>query len=247
MTDIKDNKFVRFSDFDIAQGSQFKEFNYEQEKTPIQKRLYFLMLNGKQPRGDKESLYGWCARIGLSKSTAFGIFSKGNQNMHLSVAQTISDATGADVDWIKNGTGVPFPVYSMDEIINKQIEEAIEDQILETNINPEFDGLDTQLLQQAFDTLDKALKVTKRSMSPKAKAKFVVSLYDNLSEPGNAKIELLQECIETVEQALLDTRRIMSSSAKSELILIIYDLYYGNTAYKEAMKTTLDELIRSTS
>ncbi|WP_435717798.1 hypothetical protein [Acinetobacter baumannii] len=32
MSDIEDNKFVRFSDFDIAQGSQFKEFNYEQEK-----------------------------------------------------------------------------------------------------------------------------------------------------------------------------------------------------------------------
>lgn len=247
MIDINDNKFVSFSDFDIAQGSQFKEFNYEQEKTPIQKRLYFLMLNGKQPRGAKESLYGWCARIGLSKSTAFGIFSKGNQNMHQSVAQTISYATGADVDWIKNGTGIPFPIYSMDEIINQQIEEAM-DQVLESNnINPEFDGLDTQLLQQAFDTLDKALKVTKRNMSPKAKAKFVVSLYDNLSEPRNAKIELLQECIETIEQALFDTRRIMSSAAKSELILIIYDLYYGNSAYKEAMKTTLDELIRSTS
>ncbi|HCA5335478.1 TPA: hypothetical protein MW296_000116 [Acinetobacter baumannii] len=246
MADIKDNKFVRFLEFDIAQCSQFKEFNYEQEKTPIQQRLYFLMLNGKKPRGVKESLYGWCARIGLSKSTAFGIFSKGNQNMHMSVAQTISEATGADVDWIRNGTGVPFPVYAMDEIINKQIEEATS-QILENNFDPEFDGLDTQLLQQAFDTLDKALKVTKRSMSVEAKAKFVVSLYDNLSEPGNAKIELLQECIETIEQALLDTRRTMSSSSKSELILIIYDLYYGNTAYKEAMKTTLDELIRSTS
>ena len=74
-----------------------------------------------------------------------------------------------------------------------------------------------------------------------------MSIYDNLNEETELKAELLQECIYTIEQALLDTRRTMSSTAKSELISIIYDLYYGNAAYKEAMKTTLDELIRSTS
>ena len=238
MADINKNKFVRFSQFDIAQCSQFKEFNYEQEKTPIQQRLYFLMLNGAQPRGVNESLYGWCIRIGLSKSTAFGIFTKGNQNMHLSVAQTIADATGADIDWIRNGTGTPFPIDSYDEIIERQIEEAFS---TETKV------LDTSLLQQAFETLDQALSATNKVMAPEGRSKFVATVYASLKEQESLNTEVLEDCIYTIEEALKSTRRVMSPKAKTDLILVIYDLYSGEASYKEAMKSTINQLIRSVS
>lgn len=108
MVDKTQNKEFRNFDFGTVHTSQFKEFNYEDELTPIQARMYFLMINSSMPRSPDESLYGWCGRIGLSNSTIFGIFKKNNKNMHLSVAQKISEATGANIDWVQKGIGEPF-------------------------------------------------------------------------------------------------------------------------------------------
>jgi len=108
MIDNEDNKVVRYSDFNNVHCSQFKEFNCEQELTPIQSRLYYLMIFGKQPRAENESLYGWTNRLGLPKSTTYGLFTKRNQNMHLSLATKLAEATGANIDWIQKGIGEPF-------------------------------------------------------------------------------------------------------------------------------------------
>lgn len=108
MIDKKQNNKFRNFDLGSVQTSQFKEFNCENELTPIQVRMYFLMANGSMPRSADESLYGWCGRIGLSNSTIFGIFKKNNKNMHLSVAQKISEATGANIEWVQKGIGEPF-------------------------------------------------------------------------------------------------------------------------------------------
>lgn len=108
MINKKQNKEFRNFDFGTVHTSQFKEFNCEDELTPIQARMYFLMINSSMPRSPDESLYGWCGRIGLSNSTIFGIFKKNNKNMHLSVAQKISEATGANIDWVQKGIGEPF-------------------------------------------------------------------------------------------------------------------------------------------
>ena len=82
MIDKKQNKEFRNFDFGTVHTSQFKEFNCEDELTPIQARMYFLMINSSMPRSPDESLYGWCGLIGLSNSTIFGIFKKNNKNMH---------------------------------------------------------------------------------------------------------------------------------------------------------------------
>lgn len=108
MIDKKEFKIFRNSQINLGSFSQFKEFNCEEEMTPIVQRLYFLMLNGDMPRGESESLYGWCGRLGLSNSTIFGIFKKHNKSMHHSVAQKISASTGANVKWIQYGNGNPF-------------------------------------------------------------------------------------------------------------------------------------------
>ena len=125
MTENKENKFVRYSDFDFVQCSQYKEFNYEQsevaeiELTDIQKRLYFLMVNSELTRDSNESLYHWCTRLGLSKSTAFGIFSKNNQTMHTSVSKKIANSTGSNFEWVQYGRGEPFEKLQKSESPSK--------------------------------------------------------------------------------------------------------------------------------
>ncbi|CAM4383980.1 hypothetical protein [Acinetobacter pragensis] len=238
MIDKKEFKLVRFFGFDFAQCSQFKEFNYEQEKTPIQARLYFLMCNGQLLRGQKESLYGWTGRIGLSKSTAFGIFSKGNLNMHLSVAQKIAEATGANVEWIQHGIGEPFPLDA------ETAQHAVTaDHSDKTDVPL---SIDQQLLTQAIETAEKALVIAKGTMTPDDKAEFIATLFlnDNLS---NINEELLKACISLIEKALKETRRTLSPEPKSELIIVIYNFYYDKPWTEEHLKSALDQLIRSVS
>lgn len=235
MIDNKQDKGFRNFGINRVLISQFKEFNCEEELTPIQTRMYFLMINGSMPRSVDESLYGWCGRLGLSNSTIFGIFKKNNKNMHLSVANKISKATGANIDWIQKGIGEPF----------------------ETDIKkePDISGvasdaahiLDAALLQEAFDTLEQALKATGRVMQPKGVSRFVATVYASLKEDEEMDTEVLQDCILTVEEALKSTRRHMSPKAKTDLILAIYELYSGNASYKEAMTSTINQLIRSVS
>ena len=59
MIDKKQNNKFRNFDLGSVQTSQFKEFNYENELTPIQVRMYFLMANGSMTRSSDESLYDW--------------------------------------------------------------------------------------------------------------------------------------------------------------------------------------------
>ncbi|ENX48796.1 MULTISPECIES: helix-turn-helix domain-containing protein [Acinetobacter] len=208
--------------------------NNSELENPLKERIKLLMTEN-----ELEKPYSFATRVGLSKGTFTGIWKEGRSSLHNGTVNKICVATGANPAWLTTGIGEPF---ISDQKINNQVNQGAKQKNLNTQIS-----LNTDLLAQAFDTMDKALKVTNRTMTPQSKAKFVVSIYDNLNEETELKAELLQECIYTIEQALLDTRRTMSSTAKSELISIIYDLYYGNAAYKEAMKTTLDELIRSTS
>jgi len=179
-----------------------------------------------------ERPYPWAEAKGINKSS----FQSARARQKKPLPKTVkawAEKIGCNYEWLNTGIGQPF---------NENIETA---QSPSKEVSDEL--LKISLLAQAFETMNKALSVTNRTMSPEAKAKFVVSIYSSLNQENRINLELLQECIYTVEQALLDTRRTMTSNAKSELILIIYDLYYGNTAYKEAIKTTLDELIRSTS
>ncbi len=235
MIDNENIKVVRYSDFNYVHCSQFKEFNCEQELTPIQSRLYYLMVFGKQPRAENESLYGWTNRLGLPKSTTYGLFTKRNQNMHLSLANKLAEATGANVDWIQKGIGEPF-----------ELDIKKEPDIYKTELNKKH-TLDTALLQQAFETLEQALEATGRIMQPKGVSRFVATVYASLKEDEEMDTVVLQDCILTVEEALKSTRRNMSSKAKTDLILAIYELYSGNALYKEAMTSTINQLIRSVS
>ncbi len=244
MADNKENKFVRYSDFSNVHCSQFKEFNCEQELTPIQSRLYYLMVFGKQPRTENESLYGWTNRLGLPKSTTYGLFTKRNQNMHLASANKLAEGTGASVDWIQKGIGEPFLINHDDETIDRQAEGTYDGLVVGREVSIE---LDTSLLIQAFETLDNALKVTGRTMQPAGRARFVATVYASLKENEDMDTQLLEDCVFTIEESLKSTRRSMSPKSKTDLILIIYELYSGNASYKEAMKSTINNLIRSVS
>lgn len=103
------------------------------------------------------------------------------------------------------------------------------------------------MLQQAFDTLEQALEATGRIMQPKGVSRFVATVYASLKEDEEMDTVVLQDCILTVEEALKATRRVMSSKAKTDLILAVYELYSGNALYKEAMTSTINQLIRSVS
>ena len=119
--------------------------------------------------------------------------------------------------------------------------------IYQENIEIVTIELDTSLLVQAFETLDKALLTTGRVMQPKGRARFVAAVYASLKENEEMDTQLLEDCIFTIEESLKSTRRTMSSKSKTDLILIIYELYSGNASYKEAMTSTINQLIRSVS
>ena len=239
MTDINDNKVVRFSEFDIAQCSQFKEFNYEQEKTPIQTRLYFLMLYGYEPRGKNESLYGWAARIGLSKSTVFGIFSKGNQNMHASVAETIAKTTGANPSWIQRGVGEPF---IRDTPLYKKLEEQILKPLKDENLDiSQIEGkVNSKVLEMCFEATDGALYDTFRMMDADDKADFIWKFYTALLEESDLAITVDSEtfvlAVFTIELIEYYSRQKMSPSSKTILITDIYDSYHSNAEMKQSAK-----------
>lgn len=235
MIDNEDINVVRYSDFNCVHCSQFKEINCEQVLTPIQSRLYYLMIFGKQPRVEDESLYGWTNRLGIPKSTTYGLFTKGNQNMHLSLANKLAEATGANTDWIQKGIGEPFV-----EVVEPQ-------EITKKNDQPDGkSGIDSHLLIQAIETAEKALKVANGTMTPEDKAEFITTLFFN-SDLSNVNEVLLKACISLIEKALKDTRRILSPTPKSELIIIIYNFYYDKPWTEEHLKSALDQLIRSVS
>lgn len=243
MSDIKDNKFVHFSEFDIAQCSQFKEFNYEQEKTPIQTRLYYLMVYGYEPRGKNESLYGWAARLGLSKSTVFGIFAKGNQNMHASVAEIIAKTTGANPIWIQKGVGEPFirdtPLY---KDLEKQIIKPLKVEDLDTF---QKDGeINSKVLEKCFEATDGALYDTFRMMDADDKAEFIWKFYTALIEESGLTITVDSEtfiiAVFTIELLEYYSRQKMSPSSKTILITDIYGSYDSNAEMKQS---ALDEYL----
>lgn len=214
--------------------------NWELKNNVLKDRIEFLMT----PQ-ELEKPYSFATRVGLAKGTFTGIWIKGRQSLHQGTINKICAATGADPGWLATGVGVPFPVNNYDEIINRQIDEACQGMVDEDEIVTI--ELDTSLLIQAFETLDKALLTTGRVMQPKGRARFVAAVYASLKENEEMDTQLLEDCIFTIEESLKSTRRTMSSKSKTDLILIIYELYSGNASYKEAMTSTINQLIRSVS
>jgi hypothetical protein len=255
MIDRKQNNKFRNFDLGSVQTSQFKEFNYENELTPIQARMYFLMANGSMPRSADESLYGWCGRIGLSNSTIFGIFKKNNKNMHLSVAQKISEATGANIEWVQKGIGEPFNETEDDVISPNHKSNEYNGNTLNyiTGINAPNErkpyvpkSISKELLTQSIETAEQALEIANGTMTPEKKAEFISTLYFNQNICDNDE-KLFKACVTLIEKALRETRRILSPEPKSELIIVIYNFYYDKKWTEEHLKSALDQLIRSVS
>lgn len=237
MIDNKENILFRNLNLKRVQFSQFKEFNCEQDLTPLQTRMYYLMINGLLLRGENESLYGWCGRIGLSNSTIFGIFKKNNKNMHLSVARTISNATGARIEWIQKGIGEPFPTQKQADTATQHEKEATPPKA-EQKV-----GINADLLAQAFDALEDALIENNKQMPPKGRARFISALYEALSEEDGVNMQILSDCIFTAEEALNLKRRAMSPKSKTRLILAIYEMYSDDPAYQDVMQSTIKQLV----
>ncbi|MFW1857878.1 hypothetical protein [Acinetobacter defluvii] len=248
MIDNKENLIANFADFNFDACSQFKEFNYEHEMTDIQKRMYYLMLNGSRPRGSNESLYGWTTSLGLSRSTAFGFFSKNNKTMHSAVAEKIANATGAYPLWIQNGVGVPFPQAAQQNRA-EQVKGAFTDKIQSMpllDIAPlQPNEINKELLEQCFDLTDGVLEATFNSMRADDMSDFIIKLYKTRLEEVNQEFNLNEEnfmlAIFTIEVALVYTRHTMSPKSKAQLIPEIYEKYDSNTAMKQATIKQLEK------
>lgn len=208
--------------------------NWELKNNSLKERIEFLMT----PE-ELEKPYSFASRIGLPKGTFTGIWINGRQSLHKSTIDRICKATGVNAGWLATGHGQPYEEESLAETVAAPV-------IMKTE-QPEPHILDTALLQQAFETLEQALEATGRIMQPKGVSRFVATVYASLKEDEDMDTEVLQDCILTVEEALKSTRRNMSSKAKTDLILAIYELYSGNALYKEAMTSTINQLIRSVS
>ena len=251
MTDNKQNLIANFSDFNFDVCSQFKEFNYEHEMTDIQKRMYYLMLNGDRPRGSSESLYGWTTSLGLSRSTAFGFFNKNNKTMHSAVAEKIANATGAYPLWVQNGVGIPFPqpnpiqnTEKYEEVKNIFENKRLSMQLLD--IAPlEPHQINQELLEQCFDLTDGVLEATFNTMHADDMSDFIVKLYKTRLEEVNQEFNLNEEnfmlAIFTIEVALVYTRHTMSPKSKGKLIPEIYQKYHSNPAMKQATIKQLEK------
>ncbi|MHA3079518.1 hypothetical protein [Acinetobacter sp. ANC 5502] len=183
-----------------------------------------------------ERPYPWAERVGINRSAFQSARSRGKKPLPKTV-RTWAEKIGCSYNWLNNGVGKPFSD-------NEIVQEIEKHEILTPN-NKEI--LDRSLLQKAFETLDQALKATNRVMLPEGRSKFVATVYASLKEQESLNTEVLEDCIYTIEEALKSTRRVMSPKAKTDLILVIYDLYSGEASYKEAMKSTINQLIRSVS
>lgn len=211
--------------------------NWELKDNSLKERIEFLMT----PE-ELEKPYSFATRVGLAKGTFTGIWVEGRNSLQKKTIDKIAEATGANPAWLTTGIGEPFKTWTSEELLQRQIEEAFEQD--EPDLVTE---LDTSLLKQAFDTLEHALETTGRVMQPKGVSRFVATVYASLKEDEEMDTVVLQDCILTVEEALKAKRRTMSSKAKTDLILAIYELYSGNALYKEAMTSTINQLIRSVS
>ncbi len=246
MTDNKQNLIANFSDFNFDVCSQFKEFNCEHEMTDIQKRMYFLMFNGERPRGEQESLYGWTTSLGLSRSTAFGLFSKNNKTMHTSVAEKIANTTGAYPLWVQNGVGLPFPSTNTQQKHQapdkEQIKAVIENKVQSMerlDIAPSVPNkINQALLEQCFDLTDGVLESTFSTMRADDKSDYIVKLYKTRLDEVKQEFMLDEEnfmlAIFTIEVALVYTRHTMSPKSKGQLIPEIYEKYHSNAEMKQA-------------
>ncbi|WP_313043223.1 hypothetical protein [Acinetobacter sp.] len=185
-----------------------------------------------------ERPFPWSERIGLNRSAFQSARARGKRPLPKTVKKW-AEQIGCSYGWLNSGIGKPYETASLDATV-AEVKLAKSEQL-------ESKGLDATLLQQAFDTLEQALEATGRIMQPKGVSRFVATVYASLKEDEDMDTEVLQDCILTVEEALKSTRRNMSSKAKTDLILAIYELYSGNALYKEAMTSTINQLIRSVS
>jgi hypothetical protein len=185
-----------------------------------------------------ERPFPWSERIGLNRSAFQSARARGKRPLPKTVKKW-AEQIGCDYVWLNTGKGDPFDEETLYDPVIEIIPAKTEQQEPHT--------LDAALLQKAFETLVQALNATGRIMQPKGVSRFVATVYASLKENEDMDTEVLQDCILTVEEALKSTRRTMSPKAKTDLILVIYELYSGNASYKEAMTSTINQLIRSVS
>lgn len=254
MLDKKEFNFLRICENYEHYFSQFKEFNCEDDLTPIVQRMYYLMVEGNLPRGENESLYGWCGRLGLSNSTIFGIFKKHNKYMHLSVADKISQATGANIEWIQHGTGQPFKANEMVQTAN-QLKERIK--MLMTDDEQEhpykfatrtglskgtFTGIwvagrDT-LHQKTIDKISNATGCNATWLATGHGKPFSYTFEDAVVKNNDDLAidkSLLLQAIKTAEQALEITEATMPPALKAEFICTLYFSEQHNKAGEELL------------
>lgn len=208
--------------------------NSELHNNPLKERIKKLMTEK-----ELDTPYSFATRVGLSKGTFTGIWVDGRKSLHKSTLDKICSVTGANPAWLTTGIGEPF-----DNLENKE-KISIKEEVSRLEEKNEMPEMNTDLLTQAFQTLDNALEQTKKVMPPAGRSRFITAVYDSLRTNDGIDLELLKDSIYTLEEALKLKRQFMTPVSKTRLILAIYELYSGDALYKEAIQHTINQLIGS--
>lgn len=185
----------------------------------------------------EERPYPWAESKGINKSAFQSAKNRGKKPLPKTV-KLWAEKIGCSYKWLNEGIGEPFPESENIVPCTETIDKAEKISVCLS--------IDSQLLIQAIETAEKALKVANGTMTPEDKAEFITTLFFN-GNLSNVNEDLLKACISLIEKALKETRRTLSPEPKSELIIIIYNFYYDKPWTEEHLKSALDQLIRSVS
>ncbi|MBF7683947.1 hypothetical protein I2F27_11520 [Acinetobacter sp. B5B] len=186
-----------------------------------------------------ERPYAWAESKGINKSSFQSARNRGTKPLPKTI-KNWANLIDCSYEWLTTGIEEPFDNVKNQEKIN--IKEELESILEEKHAIPE---MNTELLIEAFQTLDNALEQTKKVMPPAGRSRFITAVYDSLRTNDGIDLELLKDSIYTLEEALKLKRQFMSPRSKTRLILAIYELYSGDALYKEAIQHTINQLIGS--
>lgn len=175
-------------------SSQLIKNNMELD-TPLKKRLAQLMTDG-----EKDYPFSFATRVGLNKSTFHNIWTKGSDNIHLSTAKKIADATDVNVDWLHKGIGRPYPhegrivnpsdgsefdnlheplATDLRKKVSKQmtVEEKMQERSeMRLGFNPDY-------IADALDIIDQVVEAADVHISNQTKAELIVQICSAMNSP----------------------------------------------------------------
>lgn len=167
-----------------------------------------------------ERPYPWAEKIGINRSAFQSARTRGKKPLPKTV-KVWAEKIGCDYDWLNNGDGVAFPIYDYDQIINRQIDQALDS--LEESYEPE--NME-EYLNEHPDVIEQVNPKVVRRDDEAEKRKFA-NRKEYISSDGMS-LYYLQEAVRVYR----DISRSARSSERSEfengyLYLNIYEYLIG--------------------